>query len=144
MAGVDGKNLERRNLMNEPSALLNEALKAKNNYQTERAMSLLNFLVAQEPKNALAWLTLADMVKSPNEKLDCLSHVLAIDPGNQAARQRFADLLTLKVKKIYAGRKQIFKLKLMNWRIQKAHKDKSPDKLLAIQAYVLHIENSII
>ena len=57
------------------------------------ARSLLDELIFEQPDNEQAWLLLADMVEDLNEVYDCLQHVLAIDPHNQAARQKLEELL---------------------------------------------------
>jgi len=57
------------------------------------ARSLLDELIFEQPDNEQAWLLLADMVEDLNEVYDCLQHVLAINPQNQAARQKLDALL---------------------------------------------------
>ena len=57
------------------------------------ARGWLDELIVDQPDNAPAWLLLADMVEDLNEVYDCLQHVLAIDPHNQAARQKLEALL---------------------------------------------------
>jgi hypothetical protein len=58
------------------------------------ARGWLDELIVEQPDNAPAWLLLADVVEDLNEVYDCLQHVLAIDPQNQAARQKLEALLT--------------------------------------------------
>lgn len=57
------------------------------------ARGWLDELIVDEPDNAQAWLLLADMVEDLNEVYDCLQHVLALNPQNQAARQKLEALL---------------------------------------------------
>jgi hypothetical protein len=57
------------------------------------ARNLLDELVFNEPGNEQAWLLLAEVVDDLNEVCDCLQHVLAINPHNAAARQKYDDLL---------------------------------------------------
>jgi BMFP domain-containing protein YqiC len=57
------------------------------------ARDLLDELIVEQPDNEQAWLLQADMVEDSNEEYDCLQHVLAINPHNQAARQKLEALL---------------------------------------------------
>jgi hypothetical protein len=57
------------------------------------ARKLLDELIFFEPGNEEAWLLLSKVVDDLNEVSDCLQHVLAINPNNQAARQKYDDLL---------------------------------------------------
>ena len=57
------------------------------------ARNLLDELIFNNSENEQAWLLLADMVEDLNEVYDCLQHVLALNPQNQAARQKLEALL---------------------------------------------------
>ena len=57
------------------------------------AKNLLDELVFNEPENEPAWLLLADMVEDLNEASDCLQHALALNPHDEVAQQKYADLL---------------------------------------------------
>jgi len=57
------------------------------------ARKLLDELVFNEPGNEQAWLLLAQLVDDQNEECDCLQHVLALNPKNTAAQQKYDDLL---------------------------------------------------
>jgi hypothetical protein len=57
------------------------------------ARKLLDELVFYEPGNEQAWLLLAEMVDDLNEVTDCLQHALAINPHNQATRDKYENLL---------------------------------------------------
>ena len=57
------------------------------------ARKLLDRLIFNEPNNEQAWLLLADMVDDINEESDCLQHVLAINPLNPVAQQKYDNLL---------------------------------------------------
>ena len=57
------------------------------------ARKLLDRLIFNEPNNEQAWLLLADMVDDINEESDCLQHVLAINPLNPVAQQKYDSLL---------------------------------------------------
>ncbi len=53
------------------------------------ARQILDKLLMEDPRNEQAWMLLADAVLFDNERLDCLAQVLAINPNNQAARDRY-------------------------------------------------------
>jgi len=57
------------------------------------AKNLLDELIFNEPDNEQAWLLLADIVEDLNEISDCLQHALAINPHDQVAQKKYADLL---------------------------------------------------
>ena len=57
------------------------------------AKNLLDELVFNEPENEPAWLLLADVVEDLNEASDCLQHALALNPHDEVAQQKYADLL---------------------------------------------------
>ena len=52
------------------------------------AQEILKSIIAQEPLNVDAWLTLADVVQNPDLAEKCLRHVLTIDPANPVALQK--------------------------------------------------------
>ncbi len=53
----------------------------------ERARTLLTQVVEQNEGNAAAWLWLSGVVDSLDDREVCLENVLALDPGNDAARK---------------------------------------------------------
>lgn len=57
------------------------------------AKNLLDELLFNEPNNEQAWLLLSGVVEDLNEVSDCLQHALAINPQDQAAQQKYNDLL---------------------------------------------------
>lgn len=57
------------------------------------AKNLLDEVIFNDPNNEPAWLLLSDLVEDLNEVSDCLQHVLAINPQDQAAQQKYAALL---------------------------------------------------
>jgi predicted Zn-dependent protease len=57
------------------------------------ARKRLDELVQREPKNELAWLQLSEFVELQNEAIDCLQHVLTINPGNTAVKARLDQLV---------------------------------------------------
>jgi len=79
--------------MDDDSSLFTRASQAAANGDKDTARNLLDELIVNQPDNEQAWLLLADMVEDLNEVDDCLQHVLAINPQNQAARQKLATLL---------------------------------------------------
>jgi hypothetical protein len=56
------------------------------------AIHLLNSQVKIEPQDERAWLLLSELVPEPPEKIRLLERVLAINPHNEAARQRMEGL----------------------------------------------------
>ena len=58
--------------------------------QRERARDLLMSVVAQDEENVLAWLWLSSVMDSLDDREVCLENVLALDPGNDAARKGLA------------------------------------------------------
>jgi len=57
------------------------------------AKNLLDELIFNEPGNEQAWLLLSGVVEDLNEVCDCLQHALAINPQDQAAQQKYDELL---------------------------------------------------
>lgn len=53
---------------------------------------LVRDILATEPDNEAAWLWLATVVNSRNEKIRCLARVLEINPDNDTAQQGIARL----------------------------------------------------
>jgi tetratricopeptide (TPR) repeat protein len=58
--------------------------------RADRERDLLMRLVEQDEENALAWLLLSDAVDSLDDQEICLENVLALDPDNDAAREKLA------------------------------------------------------
>ncbi len=53
----------------------------------DQARELLTRVVQQDDRNVTAWLWLSGVVEDLSNRESCLQHVLAIDPGNEAARR---------------------------------------------------------
>lgn len=70
--------------------LLREGIAAAKAGQRERARDLLTRVVAQDERNALAWLWLSGVVESLEDREICVENVLAIEPDNAAARKGLA------------------------------------------------------
>jgi tetratricopeptide (TPR) repeat protein len=66
--------------------LLREGIAAAQAGQKEKARELLLQVIAQDEEIEAAWLWLSGVVDGPEEKEICLENVLALDPGNRAAR----------------------------------------------------------
>ncbi len=77
---------------NRPS-LFDKASAAASRKDKPTARKLLDELIFFEPENEQAWLLLADVVDDLNEVSDCLQRVLAINPENTAAREKYDSLL---------------------------------------------------
>lgn len=60
--------------------------------QKAEAMRRLDETILREPKNEIAWLRLSELVVDENEVVDCLQHVIAINPNNYAAKQRLVNM----------------------------------------------------
>lgn len=56
------------------------------------ARKLLAAALQQDPNDATAWLWLAAVMETPDQRIDCLRQVLKIDPNNQAAIKGLAAL----------------------------------------------------
>jgi hypothetical protein len=63
-----------------------EALAAISAKDRPKARQLLASLVAREPRRAEAWLLLSTLVDEVDQSIECLQHVVALDPGNARAR----------------------------------------------------------
>lgn len=59
---------------------------------TVEALVLLADVIRQYPRDEEAWLTMAGIVDDPDQKRDCLSRVLSINPKNESAWQLLAEL----------------------------------------------------
>ncbi len=69
-----------------PDLLYERATLAIKNRRMEDARRLLFDAVKMNPRHEQAWLALASVVTDTNQAIDCLKRVLAINPGNQTAR----------------------------------------------------------
>jgi tetratricopeptide (TPR) repeat protein len=72
---------------NELADLLRQGIAAARAGQREAARNLLMQIVERDERNAVAWLWLSGVVDSLDDRETCLENVLALDPGNQAARK---------------------------------------------------------
>ena len=68
--------------------LLREGIAAAQSGQREVARDLLMRVVEQDEENVLAWLWMADVVDSLEDREICLENVLTLDPDHAAARKR--------------------------------------------------------
>jgi peptide/nickel transport system permease protein len=57
-----------------------------------RARSLLRSIILEYPRNEQAWLFLARVVEKREQEIDCLEHVMRINPHNQTAARALAAL----------------------------------------------------
>ena len=78
--------------MNDPQSLFAQAKAAVERGYKITARTLLDELVFKDPKNEEAWLLLVEVVENENERVDCLQQVLAINPENAAAKQKYDQL----------------------------------------------------
>lgn len=69
---------------------LREGIIAARAGQRERARDLLMQVVDHDEKSVQAWLWLSGVVDSLDDRETCLENVLALDPGNDAARKGLA------------------------------------------------------
>jgi hypothetical protein len=74
------------------AARLAQAKDAIKHHKRDEARLLLDQLVVDEPGCEEAWLLLAVLVAHKNEKVDCLTQALAINPHNQEARAKYEQL----------------------------------------------------
>ncbi|HTP08684.1 MAG TPA: hypothetical protein VMP08_10560 [Anaerolineae bacterium] len=65
---------------------LDSALLALRNGERNKARSILADILRSNPKNELAWYWLAACVDSAEQKKDCLSRALALNPNNRQAK----------------------------------------------------------
>ncbi len=80
--------------MENRQALFARASEAAARKDKPTAKKLLDELIFHEPGNEEAWLLLSKVVDHLNEVSDCLQHILALNPHNQAARQKYDELLS--------------------------------------------------
>jgi len=73
-------------------ALLRAGIEAAESGDRERARDLLARVVAKDRRNVEAWLWLSEVVDDPDGKAHCLERILVVDPGNEQALQRLAQL----------------------------------------------------
>jgi ligand-binding sensor domain-containing protein len=76
--------------MSETQPLLETAISAIKDGQPKVARVLLEQVLAHDERNEQAWLWLAAVVETEQERQLCFDNVLAINPNNPAARQRIA------------------------------------------------------
>jgi hypothetical protein len=58
----------------------------------ETARQLLAQALREQPNSEMAWMMMSTLVDQPDRKRDCLERVLRINPRNDAARERLAEL----------------------------------------------------
>ncbi len=73
-------------LLTRPGNALRDAIMAARIGNRDQALVLLLQAVEQEPRNEEAWLWLSRMVDADEQRVECLRHVIEINPGNQAAQ----------------------------------------------------------
>jgi hypothetical protein len=85
----NGWHLETRNAVSSPNidVLLREGIEAVKKGDTAGGRKLLEKVTELDENNAKAWLWLASVVETDEEKRICLSNVLHIDPSNDRARK---------------------------------------------------------
>jgi len=71
---------------------LKSAISAIKEGENQIARKILIEVVREEPTNEKAWLWLATCVGTVNQKRDCLTKALSINPNNQNARKALAQL----------------------------------------------------
>jgi hypothetical protein len=71
---------------------LDSALIALRNGERNKARSILADILRSNPKNELAWYWLATCVDSVQQKRDCLSRAVALNPNNLQAKAALAKL----------------------------------------------------
>ncbi len=72
---------------NDTASLLREGVQAARQGQRADARRLLRLVLEKDDANELAWMWLASVVETPQERRICLENVLEINPNNQRARQ---------------------------------------------------------
>jgi len=75
-----------------PDNALRDAIMAARIGNRDQALVLLLQAAELEPRNEEAWLWLARLVDTDVQRIECLHHVLEINPGNRAAQQDLARL----------------------------------------------------
>lgn len=83
-AGPDG--------LSDAELLVREGIGATEAGNHARARALLSLGLTLDQNNVRGWLWLSDEVEAPKDKALCLRRVLALEPGNEYARQRLASL----------------------------------------------------
>ncbi len=78
--------------MNTPANNLEQAISAIRHGDLPAGQRLLAAILQHEPGNLQAWLWMSAAVREDERKRFCLEKVLALDPGNAAARQGLAAL----------------------------------------------------
>lgn len=71
--------------MAESDTILQLGIEAAREGNRDEARSLFSLLTRQEPDNLQAWLWLAGVAETPDERRAALERVIAIDPGNEMA-----------------------------------------------------------
>lgn len=71
--------------MAESDTILQLGIEAAREGNRDEARSLFSLLTRQEPENLQAWLWLAGVAETPDERRAALERVVAIDPGNEMA-----------------------------------------------------------
>jgi hypothetical protein len=71
--------------MAEPESILQLGIEAARDGNKEEARSLFRLLTRQEPRNAQAWLWLAGVAETRDERQAALEHVVDIEPTNDMA-----------------------------------------------------------
>ncbi len=70
----------------DPEAIYTRALTAHQDGQLSEAQSLLVQVIQINPRHERAWLSLASVVPTTDQSIDCLKRVLAINPENAQAQ----------------------------------------------------------
>ncbi|MBN1934531.1 MAG: hypothetical protein JW934_07685 [Anaerolineae bacterium] len=80
--------------------LLREGIAAAKAKERDRARALLMQVVELDEENAAAWMWLSGVVDDLDDKQVCLENVLALEPGNEAARRGLAWVRDQKAKQL--------------------------------------------
>lgn len=73
-------------MASELNQLLKQAIELAQAGQRDEARHLLEQIIAQDPRQSLAWLWLATVATNDEERISALLRVLELDPDNQTAR----------------------------------------------------------
>ncbi|MCS6841473.1 MAG: DUF3592 domain-containing protein [Roseiflexus sp.] len=76
----------------QPDQILNAAITAIRAGETERGRVLLAQVLRANPSCESAWLWMATIAETPQQKHECLERALAINPQNSIARRRLQSL----------------------------------------------------
>ena len=68
--------------------LMKQGIASANAGQKDKARSIFNQVVAQDPQNLTAWLWLSDLASNPGERASALEHALRIDPNQPLVQKR--------------------------------------------------------